>query len=162
DRLDRAKLLVERDLQVDVNGSPDTAINAARLAEKCPELRIVINHCGNLLIDGKEPARAWREGVAAAAKHPHVFCKVSALVEQTAEKPAPRTLDYYRPTLDHLWNCFGEERLVFGSNWPVSDRGAPFETVVALVRDYFNEKGTRAAERYFFENSKSAYAWPKR
>ena len=60
------------------------------LAPLLPKLRIVINHAANLRIDGKEPPAKWIEGMAAAAKHPNVFCKVSALVEQTGTKPAPR------------------------------------------------------------------------
>lgn len=95
----------------------------------------------------------------AAAKHPNVFCKVSALVEQTGKTPAPRDVDFYRPVLDTLWSLFGEDRLIFGSNWPVSNRGAPYETVVGIVRDYFTEKGARAAAKFFLTNSQTAYAW---
>ena len=98
----------------------------------------------------------------AAAGHPNVYCKVSALVEQTASKKAPREVAYYRPVLDALWAHFGEDRLLFGSNWPVSDRAAAYSTVVGIVRDYFTSKSARAAARFFSDNSKAAYAWKKR
>jgi predicted TIM-barrel fold metal-dependent hydrolase len=136
--------------------------DVARLAAALPGLRIAINHCANLRIDGHEVPRDWREGMRAAARHPNVFCKVSALVEQTAREPAPREVDYYRPVLDTLWALFGEDRLVFGSNWPVSERAAPLATVVGIVRDYFTAKGERAAARYFLGNSQAVYAWRKR
>lgn len=158
----RCRLLVEHNLELDVNGGPDMPADVARLAAAVPKLRIVINHCANLRIDGREPPRPWREGMAAAARHPNVFCKVSALVEQTGQKQAPRAVDYYRPVLDTLWNLFGEDRLVFGSNWPVADRGAPFATVVGIVRDYFTAKGEHAAGKFFLGNSQTAYAWRKR
>jgi predicted TIM-barrel fold metal-dependent hydrolase len=100
--------------------------------------------------------------MAAAAKHSNVYCKVSALVEQTGRKPAPREVDHYRPVLDTLWTLFGEDRLIFGSNWPISNGGAPLETVVGVVRDYFTAKGARAAAKFFRDNSQTAYAWQKR
>lgn len=160
--VNRCRLLLDRDLELDVNGGPAVPMDVARLAEQLPKLRIVINHCANLRIDGREPPRAWREGMQAAARHPNVFCKVSALVEQTARKEAPREVDYYRPVLDTLWKLFGEDRLIFGSNWPVSARAAPFANVVGIVRDYFAAKGERAAEKFFVRNSRTAYGWRKR
>jgi predicted TIM-barrel fold metal-dependent hydrolase len=160
--VDRCKLLIDNDLELDVNGGPDMPADVAILAGKLPKLRIVINHCANLKIDGKEPPRPWLEGMAAASKHPNVFCKVSALVEQTGQKEAPKDVEYYRPVLDALWTRFGEQRLIFGSNWPVSERGAPFETVVTIVRDYFTARSARAASRFFLGNSQVAYGWKKR
>jgi len=160
--VNRARLLLDHNLELDVNGGPDMPADVARLAAELPKLRIVINHCANLRIDGREPPRNWREGMQAAARHPQVFCKVSALVEQTGRDRAPREVDYYRPVLDTLWTLFGEDRLVFGSNWPVSERGAPFATVLGIVRDYFNAKGERAAAKFFLGNSQIAYAWRKR
>lgn len=158
--VERCKLLSELNLVLDVNGGPDMPADVARLAEKVPKLQIVINHAANLRIDGKAPPAAWREGMQAAAKHPNVYCKVSALVEQTAMK-APRDVAYYRPVLDTLWDAFGEDRLLYGSNWPVSERGARYETVVGIVHDYFAAKGDRAAGKFFLRNSQAAYSWRK-
>jgi L-fuconolactonase len=160
--VERGKLMIDLNLTLDVNGGPDMPADVARLAAALPKLRIVINHAANLRIDGKEPPAKWREGMEAAAKHPNVFCKVSALVEQTGNKQAPRDVDYYRPVLDTLWKNFGADRLIFGSNWPVSENGAPFATVVGIVQDYFTAKGERAAAKFFLGNSQTAYAWRKR
>jgi L-fuconolactonase len=160
--VERLKLLVELNLTLDVLGGPDTPADAALLAEQLPKLRIVINHAANLRIDGKDPPGKWRDGMAAAAKFPNVYCKVSALVEQTGHKPAPRDLQYYRPVVDTLWELFGEDRLLFGSNWPVSNGGAPYQTVVGIVQDYFVAKGERAAAKFFLGNSQTAYGWKTR
>jgi L-fucono-1,5-lactonase len=159
---DGCKLLVDHDLALDVNGGPDLPADVARLAAAVPKLRIVVNHAANLKIDGREPPKAWNEGMQAAAKNPNVFCKVSALVEQAGKKDAPRDADYYRPVLDPLWATFGEDRLVFGSNWPVSARAAPLDAVIKIVRDYVTAKGEKAAAKVFSGNSKVAYKWPRR
>jgi predicted TIM-barrel fold metal-dependent hydrolase len=159
---DRCGLLVEHGLELDVNGGADTPADVARLAAAVPKLRLVIDHCANLRVDGGEVPRAWAEGMAAAARHPNVFCKVSAVVEQTGRKKAPRDGGYYRPVLDALWKLFGEDRLLFGSNWPVSARAAPYEVVVGIVREYFTAKGEKAAAKFFLGNSRTAYGWKKR
>ncbi len=160
--VDRCKLLIDHNLELDVNGGPDMPADVARLAARLPKLRIVINHCANVRIDGRQVPRPWSEGLKAAARHANVYCKVSALVEQTGQKKAPRDVDYYRPVLDRLWELFGEDRLLFGSNWPVSQRTAPLATVVGIVRDYFTAKGARPAAKFFRTNSQSAYAWRTR
>lgn len=160
--VERLRRFVELNLELDVNGGPAMPADVARLAAALPRLRIVINHCANLRIDGREPPREWREGMQAAARHANVFCKVSALVEQTGRERAPRDTEYYRPVLDALWNCFGEDRLIFGSNWPVSERSAPLADLTAIVREYFTARGPRAAAKFFRENSQTAYAWRPR
>jgi predicted TIM-barrel fold metal-dependent hydrolase len=157
--VERCQLLIDHDLGLDTNGGPDMPGHVACLAAKCPKLRIVINHAANLRIDGREPPAKWRDGMAAAANHPNVFCKVSALVEQTGKKPPPREVDYYRPVLDTLWNCFGEDRLLYGSNWPMRHDIVPLANVIGIVRDYFTAKGQRVAEKFFHDNSQAAYVW---
>ncbi len=159
---ERGKAMVDLDLTLDVNGGPELPADVAKLAAAVPKLRVVINHCANLKVDGKEPPKAWADGMKASADHANVFCKVSALVEQTGKKDAPKDVDYYRPVLDVLWKLFGEDRLIFGSNWPVSDRGATFDVLLGIVRDYFTAKGEKAAAKFFKANSAAAYKWVKR
>jgi L-fuconolactonase len=153
------KVLSDHGLTLDVNGVKDLNLVAA-IAAQYPELRIVIDHCGGCG-DAQKLKPEWAPSMAACAKHSQVFCKVSALVEMTDTPPgkAPTDVGYYLPVVDHLWQCFGPERLVFGSNWPVSDKGAPFDTVIDVVGDYFTAKGKDACERYFWQNSKAAYRW---
>jgi L-fuconolactonase len=100
--------------------------------------------------------------MAALAAPPQVYCKVSGMVELAADQPAPTQPAYYRPTLDALWTTFGEDRLVFGTNWPVSDRAAPFSVMVAIVRSYFEDRGTTAARKYWYENARRAYRFEER
>lgn len=158
------KQLAEHGLVLDVNGGPATPGIAATLAKQQPDLTVIINHCGNPGDAAKPLPEEWKTGVAAAAAQPNVFCKVSALVEGVRGEPgkAPADPGYYRPILDTLWEAFGPERLIYGSNWPVSDRGAPYGTVIDIVKAYFGEKGEAAEEAYFWKNSQTAYRWRER
>jgi L-fuconolactonase len=153
--------LGDKGLMIDVLGSPDDLMAIAAFASKVPKLRIVIDHVGGVSIDGKAPPAAWVSGMQAAAAQPNVYCKVSNLVEASGATngDAPSDVAFYRPVLDALWSAFGEDRLVFGSNWPVSAPAAPLSTVVSIVKTYFMEKGSVAADKYFYRNGKLAYSF---
>lgn len=158
------KALAKAGLVLDINGGPPTPGIAARLAERHPELTIIVNHCGNPGDPAQPLAEEWQQGVAAAGKRPNVFCKVSALVEGVKGEPgqAPADPAYYQPILGPLWEAFGPDRLIYGSNWPVSDRGAPYATVLAIVETWFREKGGDVLAKYFWKNSRTAYRWRER
>jgi predicted TIM-barrel fold metal-dependent hydrolase len=67
--------------------------------------------------------------------------------------------EFYRPGLDVLWNLFGPDRAIYGSNWPVSDLVAPYASLYKIVASYFAGKGEAAAQKFFWKNSLSAYSW---
>lgn len=164
DRLIRAaNELKDLDLELDLNGPSQALPLADRLASEVPGLRIVINHLGGSG-DPQAIHSDWHANIRQIASRPNVFMKVSALVEQVRCEPgqAPTETEYYVPILDHLWQCFGEDRLIFGSNWPVSDRGASYPVVYKIVSEYFASKGQSATEKYFWKNSKAAYRWSDR
>ncbi len=158
-----AKVLANQGLELDLNGGPDLLPHAAKLAAQVPDLRIVINHLGGAG-DPKSLRPEWRENIRQIAKQKQVWMKVSALVEQVKgpEGQAPRDVGYYLPILNHLWESFGPDRLVYGSNWPVSDRGASYEVVFGLVRDYFSSHGSEVCEKFFWRNSRDVYRWVDR
>lgn len=161
-QLGHLKLLAEHDLELDVNGGPQMPTDVARLAQTVPDLRIVINHAANLKIDGQAVPEEWLSGMRMAAAAERVYCKVSALVEGTrkTDGDAPADVAFYSPVLDALWNIFGADRLIYGSNWPVSDRAAPYATVYRIVYTYFHEKGRGALEKFLRSNALAAYRPP--
>lgn len=156
--------MIDLDLELDMNGGPEMLMIASQLAERLPQLRIVVNHLSNIKIDGKEPPADWLVGLRTAAKHQNVFLKVSALVEsaRTDGHKAPDDTAFYRPILQAAWNSFGEDRLIFGSNWPVSDIGGPYQLIVKIVTEYFRDHGAEAMKKFFAGNAQAAYRWKPR
>jgi len=158
------KLLADRDLSLDVNGGPDTPAAIAELAPQVPDLRIVLNHIGNVKIGPEAPPEEWSDAIQAAANHPNVFAKISGLVEGAARtgQPVPNELDYYRPYLDVVWRRFGNDRVIFGSNWPVSERAADYETLQRIVLEYAAEQGPDVVRKFCSRNAQRAYKWVER
>ncbi len=147
---------------LDVNGSPELLPLVDRLAAQLPELPIVINHVANVRNRGRDLDPDWLAGLRAAARHPHVSCKVSALTEGAARdgQTAPTDPEFYVPLLDAVWDAFGEDRLLFGSNWPVCERAGTLETVVRIVTAYFAGRGRAVQEKFFAGNAQRVYRWP--
>jgi L-fuconolactonase len=160
------QLMVERDLELDINGPPMVLLPAAKLAAELPALRIVIDHVANVG-DPTRLTEEWRAGMKAAGKQKNIFCKVSGLIEQTDASrkewgQAPRETAYYAPILDHCWECFGEDRLLYGSNWPVCEKGGSYADQLKVVTEYFAARGNEASEKYFWRNARDAYRWTER
>jgi len=161
--LEDLQRLAAKKLTLDVLVGVEQLPKVAVIATVIPTLKIVINHCAGVRIDGKTPNKDWTTQIREIAPRKNVSMKVSGLVEGTGlEFKAPRELDFYRPTLDVLWEAFGENRLLFGSNWPVSARFADYSTVLGLVRDYFLEKGRTPSRKYFRNNALRIYGVRRR
>ena len=155
------KKFIDADLELDVNGGPEMLQIVDRLANRLPDLRLVINHLSNVKIDGKAPPATWQAGLTACARHPKVFLKVSALIEsaRTDRRRAPSDTSFYHPILQAAWKTFGEDRLIYGSNWPVSDNAGSYQLVFHIVEEFFRDQGKVATEKFFARNAQSAYKW---
>jgi predicted TIM-barrel fold metal-dependent hydrolase len=158
------KLLADHDLSLDLVGSSEILPYADRMAKQVSGLRIVIDHLAGLAVDGKPPPADWVQQMKALVKRPQVYCKLSGLVEGTgrSDGSAPSVVEFYRPVLDAMRGMFGPERLIYASNWPVSERFAPLATVQGIVVDYFRSHGRRTEEQVFSRSAKAAYQWVRR
>jgi len=143
---------------------PDPILISAvvRLTDQVPSLRVVIDHLPQLA----PPTEAQALGQLHAnllelGKRPQVYVKVSEVVRWDRDEVTD-DLNPYRPRLDELWDIFGPDRLIYGSDWPNSDHWAAYPIVLKLVREYFLSKGLDVAEKFFWKNSLAAYRWVKR
>ncbi len=155
--------LAERNLvaEVDLTGSTQALELVRQNALAMPQLKIVIEHAGGLSFAGA-PAGALADALAAAAKAPNVYCKVSRFQEQSGSRPAPTDAAAYAKTLDFLLNTFGEDRLLFGSNWPLSEDAGSLESAVGVMHSYWQGKDPEAARKFFSGNANALYAIPIR
>ena len=61
-----------------------------------------------------------------------------------------------------MWELFGEDRLFYGSNWPVCQRAGSYAHCIRIVRAYFAAKGPETTEKFFWRNGQAVYGWKGR
>jgi predicted TIM-barrel fold metal-dependent hydrolase len=135
--------------------------DVALIAKRVPDLKIIIDHFGNLTLDGKPLDPDWIADYRAVAKLPNVYCKVSALYGRVKEQPAPKEIGFYKPILDLTYGIFGENRLIFGSDWPVTRQTGDYASVLKLTRAYFDPKGPEVLAKLFHTNAVGFYGVPE-
>ena len=141
---------------------PTLISDLVRLTDKVPTLRVVIDHLPEL--DAPTDTQAlstFQANLRELAKRPQVYVKLSALLRRVDGR-VPQDLDFYRAKLDELWSIFGENRLMYASDWPNSDLWTPYGPLLDIYLQYFTAKGTTIAEKFFWKNSVGAYKWVKR
>lgn len=109
------RTLIERRLVFDALILPRHLSRLLEVADRHPELSIVIDHGAKPFIR-EGVLDPWRADMVAAAARPNIVCKLSGLV---TEAKADWTVSDLRPYVDHLLELFGPQRLLWGSDWPV-------------------------------------------
>lgn len=157
------KALADADLSLDsANPDPKLIHGLLRTSDAVPNLRIVIDHLPKLEIPTDATAKkAYYADLHELGKRPQVFVKLSAVLRSINGR-VPEDLGVYRGLLDELWGIFGEDRVLFGSDWPNSDTLAEYSHVFRIVHEYVATKPRQAQEKYFWRNSRAAYKWVKR
>jgi len=155
------KLLAQADLVLDTaNPQVDLLEAIVHVNDEVPDLRIVIDHLPSF-----EPAFDLAARYAAVLlelrQRSNIYCKLSEVIHRVDGKVS-LALASYRPRLDHLFEIFGADRVLFGSDWPNSDSVATVESIVGIMREFFASKPRLAAQKYFWMNSVRAYKWVKR
>lgn len=157
------KHMADADLVMDsANPDPRLIEDLVRLTDKVPSLRIVLDHLPRI----EKPAdpagrKAYEANLHELGKRKQVFAKVSGVAKKVNGK-VPDDLAPYKATIDEMWEVFGEDRLIYGSDWPNSDLWAEYPVELKIVKAYFATKGPAASEKYFWKNSLAAYKWVHR
>jgi predicted TIM-barrel fold metal-dependent hydrolase len=158
------KMLADRGLVLDsANPDPGLIRAIADVANHIPELRIVIDH----LPSAPEPAESTSRDeylslLRQLAENKNIFVKLSEVALAHSEQPAPVASNFNQDRLDELWGIFGEDQVLYASDWPNSDHHATYAETFSILRNYVQPKGPVAAEKFFWKNSMAAYRWRKR
>ena len=157
------RVLADADLALDTaNQTPALIAAAVRVSDQVPKLRVVLDHLPQMTPpDDAAAHKGYEVDLHELGKRPQVYVKISEVLRRVDGK-IPQELSFYRDRLDEIFSIFGEDRVMYGSDWPNSDQWLPFEVELRLVREYFNAKGRAIAEKYFWKNSAAAYTWVRR
>jgi predicted TIM-barrel fold metal-dependent hydrolase len=127
---------------------------AINLASMCPGVTFILDHCGVPQVKERilDP---WRSHLAEIAKLRNVYCKVSGLVAYA--DPERWKEDDLRPYVEHVIACFGWERVLFGSDWPVCTLSASYNRWVEALHSLTRNAGAAHQRRLFYDNAVRVY-----
>jgi L-fuconolactonase len=146
--------LAEYDFSYDILIYPDQLKAALHLIRAVPEVRFVIDHLAKPVVR-EQKINTWSNFMTEIAKQPNVSCKLSGLVTEADWRNWSKS-DFY-PYLDVVFEQFGPDRLLFGSDWPVCLVAADYTQVKTLIEGYVAPWGDEARAKVFGGTARDFY-----
>ena len=132
-----------------------TQLNIAiDFAKACDDMHLVLNHCGVPSIAAGEIDQ-WGKDIKELSQLPNVICKLSGLMAYCA--PGTSSLETIKPYVDHVLNCFGADRIVWGSDWPVVNLGKGIQEWIKVTREILSNLSKSEAESIGYLNAQNIY-----
>lgn len=152
--IEGVKLLERFGLSFDICIYHHQLASALDLVRRCPEVRFVLDHIAKPgiregLLD------PWREQIRELARLPNVACKLSGVVTEADHERWTR--EQLRPYLDHVVECFGLDRVMYGSDWPVSEQTHRYPDWVDILEDVLAGCSEAEVRNVFRDNAIACY-----
>lgn len=127
---------------------------AIELVRRCPDVRFVLDHIAkpDIAAGVRDP---WREQMRTLAREPNVTCKISGLV--TEANHARWTMEDLAPYVEHVLDVFGEERVMFGGDWPVALLASSYRRWVDTLDALTAQLSENARRKLWGENAVRIY-----
>lgn len=123
------------------------------LVRRCPDVTFILDHCGAQDIDVSRPG-AWRENIKSLSRLPNLNAKVSGIM---AYAGPDWSLEQLRPYVEHIIDCFGWGRVVWGSDHPVVTLGGTLTDWVTATRDIIKHASETEQNKLLNANARRIY-----
>lgn len=154
DFLNGMKILGDFDLTYDILIFARHLPVAVEFVNRYPDQKFVFDHIAKPEIK-QQKITQWEVGIRELAQHPRMYCKVSGMVtEADWEHWSP---DDVKPYLDVVFDAFGTERLMYGSDWPVCKLAADYQEVYKLLADYIAPLSEQEQNQILGKNAERFY-----
>ena len=166
DYIANLKRLADADCSLDVD-TPRQGMTATevlvKVLDKVPSLRLVMDHLPDVRFTDRTARDNYVAHLRELGKRPQVYIKLSEVVHKVGDKVST-DLGLYKEWLDELWSIFGEDRVMFGSDWPQSEslEFNSYPNVIGVARAFVATKGAAAMDKVFWKNSAKPYRWVTR
>jgi L-fuconolactonase len=147
-------LLKDFNFTYDILIYPQQLSAAIKFAEKFPEQSFVLDHIAKPFIK-EAKVEPWSAQIKELAKHPNLFCKVSGLVTEADWRNWKA--DDFKPYLDVVFDAFGADRIMYGSDWPVCLLAATYQQVRDILADYTSNFSSLDRVKIFRLNASRFY-----
>jgi L-fuconolactonase len=131
--------------------------STVKMVAQCPNVQFILDHIGKPQIKNHlmEP---WRTELRKLAEYPNVWCKMSGLVTEADHQHwTPADL---RPYIDHVMECFGADRVIYGGDWPVAFQATEYPRWVSTLEDALAGASERELRAIFHDNAIAFYRLP--
>lgn len=154
DLLQGLRLLPDYDLSFDICIRNQQLARAIDMVRACPETQFVLDHLGKPDVRGGvlDP---WRDHAAELAALPNVVCKVSGVV--TEADHARWTVADVEPYVSHVLQVFGEDRVLFGGDWPVVTLASSYSRWVDALEQLTSGQSEAAKQKLWADNACRVY-----
>lgn len=148
------RLLPEYSLSFDMGIRHQQLAAAIELARRCPETSFVLDHLAKPGIRGgqRDP---WYTQIAELAALPNVACKISGVV--TEADRASWASEQLAPYVNRALEVFGEDRVMFGGDWPVVLLAASYRRWAATLDELTAHLAEEARRKLWAENARRFY-----
>lgn len=148
------QLLPRHGLTFDLCINHTQLANTLKLVRQCPNVQFILDHIGKPDIKAGR-LDPWRAELRELAQFPNVACKLSGLTtEADHAKWNPADL---RPYIDHVVDCFGVGRVIFGGDWPVSTQATDYPRWVQTVDDALHGCSPDELHQVYVRNAERFY-----
>ncbi len=151
------RLLADYHLSFDICITHNQLPDIIELVRCCPQTSFILDHLGKPAIrDGQlDP---WREQISALAALPNVACKLSGMVTEADHQHW--TAENLTPYITHILTAFGEERVLFGGDWPVLLLASTYSRWAQALDEATSSLSIEAKRKLWAENARRIYHLP--
>jgi L-fuconolactonase len=146
--------VVRHDLAFDLLVRTRELAAAIDVARAHPQGRFILDHAAKPTL-ASGITEEWRTSIARLAEQPNVWCKLSGLVTEADWRGW--TTAQLLPVVRHVWNAFGEDRLIFGSDWPVCLLAGDYAQVKRAAAACLQTLGAAGSSEIWGANAITAY-----
>lgn len=128
--------------------------NTIKLVQQCPEVSFILDHIGKPDIKNQvfDP---WKQQLKTLSKFKNVGCKISGLA--TEADTQNWTDSDLRPYIDHVIECFGFDRIVYGGDWPVATLATDYPRWVETLYQTVEHCNHSEKSKLYRENAITFY-----
>jgi L-fuconolactonase len=160
--IDNIRFLGDMDMRFDFIIPPAWFPDMAKLIRACPDTRFQADHCGNadpkaFFDDGNQYGKPdhdrdeWMTGMKAMASEKNVVCKISGLVSRSTGYPV--TAGNLAPVINHCFDIFGADKVMFASDWPWCLKGMTLSGWVNLLKEVVKNRSFEDQKKMFHDNA---------
>jgi L-fuconolactonase len=148
------QMLSEYDLSFDLCLKHRQLPDVIELVRQCPDTRFVLDHVGKPDIK-QHLLEPWREHMQKLATFPNVDCKISGMVTEADHQHwTAKDIAAYAM---HVLTVFGEDRVMFGGDWPVLLLASSYQRWVETVDVLMSHRSASAMSKFWSENARRVY-----